>query len=73
MLYTQAVEPRTFSLLNELMALPAIQELSLVGDTALALRYGHRSSVDLDLFFHEKLNHPNVVGALEATFGSRFV
>ena len=37
------------------MALPATQEFSLVGGTAMALRYGHRSSVDLDLFFHENL------------------
>ena len=73
MLHTSTVEPRTLSLLNELMALPAIQEFSLVGGTAMALRYGHRSSVDLDLFFHEKFNHPEIVEALETTFGSRFV
>jgi len=55
------------------MALPATQEFSLVGGTAMALRYGHRSSADLDLFFHEKFNHPEIVKALETTFGSRFV
>ena len=55
------------------MALPAIQEFSLVGGTAMALRYGHRSSVDLDLFFHEKFNHPEIIKVLEATFGDRFV
>ncbi len=51
----------------------AIQEFSLVGGTALALRYGHRSSVDLDLFFHEKFNHPEIIKALETTFGHRFI
>jgi predicted nucleotidyltransferase component of viral defense system len=54
------------------MNIPALEAFSLVGGTALALRYGHRSSVDLDLFFHEKFNHPLIVRALEATFGSRF-
>ena len=29
---------------------PALCELRLVGGTALALQYGHRSSIDLDLF-----------------------
>ncbi len=39
------------------MALPSMQTFSLVGGTALALRYGHRSSIDLDLFFHEEFEH----------------
>jgi predicted nucleotidyltransferase component of viral defense system len=55
------------------MALPALEAFSLVGGTALALRYGHRSSVDLDLFYHEKFNHPQIVAVLETTFLHRFV
>jgi hypothetical protein len=39
------------------MTLSSLQPFSLVGGTALALRYGHRSSVDLDLFYHEKFDH----------------
>lgn len=58
MLHTEAVEPRTFSLLKELMVLESLRPFSLVGGTALALRYGHRSSVDLDLFYHEKFDQP---------------
>ena len=73
MLYTSTVEPRTLSLLNELMELSAIQEFSLVGGTAMALRFGHRRSVDLDLFFHEKFNHSEIIKVLETTFGHRFV
>jgi len=73
MLHTETVEPGTFSLLKELMALPALEVFSLVGGTALALRYGHRSSVDLDLFYHEKFNHPQIVAVLETTFLHRFV
>jgi len=73
MLYTQTVEPRTFSLLKDLMTLPALQAFSLVGGTAMALRYGHRNSVDLDLFYHEKFDYPQVIAALEAKFQDKFV
>ena len=73
MLHTQAVEPGTFSLLKEIMSLPSLQSFSLVGGTALALRFGHRNSVDLDLFYHEKFDHPQVVEALETKFQHRFV
>jgi predicted nucleotidyltransferase component of viral defense system len=72
MLHTETVEPGTLSLLKKLMTLPALQQFSLVGGTALALRYGHRSSVDLDLFFHEKFNHPHIIENLEETFQHRF-
>jgi hypothetical protein len=41
MLYTEAIESGTFSVLNKLMRLPSLQAFSLVGGTALALRYGH--------------------------------
>ncbi len=50
MLHKRTVEPSTFSLLAELMALPQLSEFYLVGGTALALQIGHRWSVDLDLF-----------------------
>ena len=73
MLYIKTVEPRTFSLLKRLMALPALQPFSLVGGTALALRYGHRNSVDLDLFYHEKFDYPQVIEVLESTFHDGFV
>jgi predicted nucleotidyltransferase component of viral defense system len=72
MLYTETVEPRTFSLLKKLMTLPSLQPFMLVGGTALALRYGHRSSVDLDLFFHQKFDHTIIENDLLAEFGSNF-
>jgi len=51
MLHTETVESGTFSLLKELMVLPSLKPFSLVGGTSLSLRYGHRSSDDLDLFY----------------------
>jgi predicted nucleotidyltransferase component of viral defense system len=54
------------------MTLPSLQPFSLVGGTALALRYGHRSSVDLDLFFHDKFDYQTIESELISEFGSDF-
>ena len=50
MLSIQTVNPDTLELLKSISAQPEIQDLRLVGGTALALQYGHRQSVDLDFF-----------------------
>lgn len=54
------------------MELPSLQSFSLVGGTALSLRYGHRSSEDLDLFFHEKFDHSSIESELIREFGNNF-
>ena len=72
MLYTKTVEPRTLSLLKKLMELPSLQAFSLVDGTALSLRYGHRSSIDLDLFYHEKFDHAIIKNELIDQFGVDF-
>ena len=53
--------------------MPSLHRFSLVGGTALSLRYGHRSSIDLDLFLHEKFDQPQLVNDLEFFFKERFV
>ena len=50
MLYKETVESSTLELLNSLQSQPYLVGFYLVGGTALALRIGHRRSVDLDLF-----------------------
>ncbi|MBR1389622.1 MAG: nucleotidyl transferase AbiEii/AbiGii toxin family protein [Prevotella sp.] len=50
MLSLQTVLPDTLELLRRLMSVTAFDSLRLVGGTALALQYGHRRSVDLDMF-----------------------
>ncbi len=50
MLSLRTVTPDTLELLKALMSAPELLSLRLVGGTALALQYGHRVSVDLDLF-----------------------
>lgn len=56
MLQSQAVAPRTLGLLKRLMQLPALEQFVLVGGTNLALRFGHRLSVDFDLFSNQPFN-----------------
>ena len=72
MLHIETVEPRTFSILERLMELKALQPFSLVGGTALSLRYGHRTSVDIDLFCHEKFDHEPIINALKKEFGKGY-
>ena len=50
MLSYKTIRPDTLELLKHLMAEPLFNGTRLVGGTALALQFGHRSSIDLDLF-----------------------
>lgn len=72
MLHFETVEPGTFSILERLMKLKVLRPFSLVGGTALSLRYGHWTSVDLDLFCHEKFDHDPIVNALKKEFGKGY-
>lgn len=72
MLQTQTVEPGTFSLLEDLMTVPVLQDFALVGGTALSLLYGHRISIDLDLFSNAQFENFEVVKGLEKKFGESF-
>ena len=50
MLHGKVLNKRALDILEKLMLLPSLNEFNLVGGTALALQYGHRKSIDLDLF-----------------------
>lgn len=56
MLQTQTVEPRTLELLRMLQSEPLMSSFNLVGGTALALRIGHRKSIDLYFFTKEEFS-----------------
>lgn len=73
MLFLKTVEPRTFSILKELLEIPELKDFSLVGGTALSLLYGHRKSVDLDLFSPVPFENEVVVSCLSKKFGSQFL
>lgn len=50
MLQYTTVDTPTLELLKALMTEPTFSDLRLVGGTALALKIGHRRSIDIDLF-----------------------
>lgn len=50
MLYTETVRAELLEVLNFCMKNQNFEELRLVGGTALALQFGHRDSIDIDLF-----------------------
>jgi predicted nucleotidyltransferase component of viral defense system len=68
MLQTQTVEPGTLSLLRKLMGFSELSSFLLVGGTALTLHYGHRLSIDLDLFTTEDFNQDSLISFLEENF-----
>ncbi|MGB3524740.1 MAG: nucleotidyl transferase AbiEii/AbiGii toxin family protein [Flavobacteriales bacterium] len=72
MLHFETVEPNVVPLLKRLFGIEALRGCSLVGGTALSLRYGHRKSVDLDLFCSGDLDRDVVVASLEQEFGDMF-
>jgi len=68
MLHFETVEPRTLEVLKTLQALPSLKSFALLGGTSLALRFGHRTSEDLDLFSNEYFTENLVIEELERTF-----
>ncbi len=68
MLYKETVESTTLELLNSLQAKPYLKGFYLVGGTALALRIGHRRSVDLDLFSNFSFDVVQLLENLSADF-----
>lgn len=72
MLQNKTIESGTFSLLIDLMEIDELNSFSLVGGTALALKFGHRISVDIDLFTNQRFDVLNLVSVLESRFGSDF-
>ena len=73
MLQTQTIEPGTLSVLNSLMKIAELKQFSLVGGTALSLKYGHRLSIDLDLFSTENFEHEPIIESLQKVYGNGFV
>ena len=56
MLQEKAVQPATLALLKKLVGLEELSSFALGGGTNLALRYGHRLSVDLDFFTNKEFD-----------------
>ena len=65
------VRPGTLSLLRRLAADERLEAHFLVGGTALALEYGHRLSVDLDLFTREPFDSDRLSAYASQRYGFR--
>ncbi|MCA1758554.1 MAG: nucleotidyl transferase AbiEii/AbiGii toxin family protein [Bacteroidales bacterium] len=68
MLYYETLEKPTLELLKKLMADYVLNDFVLVGGTALALRLGHRKSVDIDLFTNQPFKANQLAEHLQHTF-----
>lgn len=68
MLRKETVEPATLELLIKLVSIPELQQFRLVGGTALSLFYGHRRSIDLDLFTDTLFEKDSLVETLNDNF-----
>jgi hypothetical protein len=67
-LHTETVERNTLAILKKLMKIPELDSFLLVGGTALALKLGHRKSIDLDLFATKNFQNKIVKSAIGSSF-----
>ena len=56
MIHPESVSPALFSTLVKLYQIDELKNAALGGGTSLALRFGHRKSIDIDLFFTKPFN-----------------
>ncbi len=66
MFFTESVNPGLLRILHQLMNNPGLTDFSLGGGTSLTLRYGHRKSVDLDLFSTHPFDTANLIELLKS-------
>ena len=70
MLRTQTVEEGTLDLIKRFMSDDKFNNFNLVGGTALALKIGHRVSVDIDLFSTTPFNTTDLRHHLAAVYNA---
>lgn len=68
MLHKEAIDQSTLELLKDLQSKVYLEGFYLVGGTALALLYGHRKSIDIDLFSDFKFDAGNLLEKLSSDF-----
>ncbi|MDZ4793341.1 MAG: nucleotidyl transferase AbiEii/AbiGii toxin family protein [Bacteroidota bacterium] len=62
------IKAATFRLIQQLQAIPELNEFHLVGGTALALQLGHRNSIDIDLFTQNEFKPTDIISLLEKDY-----
>jgi len=66
MLQTQSVNPKLLEFLTKIMSNQEFDNFNLVGGTALALLFGHRVSIDIDLFGNQNLEYLSILEYLNS-------
>lgn len=62
------IKSETFALIQELQKLDFLKDFYLVGGTALALKLGHRNSIDIDLFTQNEFDENELIQNLKDKF-----
>lgn len=70
MLQENAVEPAAMELLKQICSISKFENFALGGGTNLALRLGHRLSVDLDFFTNTSYENGNIFKVVSTLFPS---
>ena len=68
MLQHSTIDPHALDILKKIMRIPELNDFYLVGGTALALNFGHRLSIDLDLFSTNKFENEKIAQLLSNNF-----
>ena len=68
MLHTQVLQPATLELLRSLQDKDYLNNFLLAGGTALALYYGHRKSIDIDLFTNTDFDTSEILESLQQDY-----
>jgi predicted nucleotidyltransferase component of viral defense system len=68
MLHKNAVEPTTLDLLEQICLQPEFGAFALGGGTNIALRKGHRFSIDLDFFTSKPFNTSDIYKTITGKF-----
>ena len=68
MLQTHTVGTKTLDLLMSLQSRDYLQDFHLAGGTALALYYGHRKSIDIDLFTNRAFDTEQLLENLQQDY-----
>jgi hypothetical protein len=66
--YTDSVSPELLALLRDVMGNPDFDSFILGGGTSLSLRFGHRSSIDIDLFSTKPFDSKKYADILHVKF-----
>ncbi|MCC7299494.1 MAG: nucleotidyl transferase AbiEii/AbiGii toxin family protein [Verrucomicrobia bacterium] len=70
-LHAETVSAELFALLQNLMRDDRLEPFALAGGTALALRFGHRTSIDLDIFTCNTFDVQATAGLLKTEYGMK--